>query len=140
MVIFNSASLKGVRFLNKAIVATKDAPPAGGPYSQAVKYGNFVFTSGMGPQDPVSGSTPTDVEGQAKQALENLKAVLIEAGSGMDKIIKTTIFLKDMNDFAAINAIYASYFSGDYPSRSCIEVARLPKDILFEIECVAVCE
>jgi len=125
---------------SKVVVATKDAPPAGGPYSQAIKLGGFVFTSGMGPAHPVTGEVPEDVGGQAKQAMDNLLAVLKEAGSSMDKVVKTTIFLKDMNDFGTINGIYASYFSGDCPSRSCVEVARLPKDILFEIECVAFCD
>lgn len=122
----------------RKIVATTKAPAAIGPYAQANILDNLVITSGQIPLVPETGAM---VEGgiveQTKQVFANLKAVLEEAGSGLDKIIKTTCFLKDMNDFATVNEVYGSYFDGDYPSRSAIEVARLPKDALIEIEVIA---
>lgn len=119
-------------------VATKKAPAAIGPYAQANIYGNLVFTSGQIPLVPETGvMVEGGIEEQTKQVFANLKAVLEEAGSGLDKIIKTTCFLKDMGDFAVVNEIYGGYFDGDYPSRSAIEVARLPKDALIEIEVIA---
>ena len=123
----------------KEIIATEKAPAAIGPYSQAVKVGNLLFTSGMIPIDP---ATNTLVEGgievQAERALMNVKALLEESGSSLDKVVKTVVFIKDMNDFAKVNEIYAKYFTKDFPARSCVEVARLPKDVLIEIEAVAV--
>lgn len=122
----------------KSIVSTSNAPAAIGPYSQAVKICNLVFTSGQIPLDPITGqvvSGPVDV--QTHLVLTNLKAVLEEAGSSLDKVVKTTVFIKNMDDFAAINTVYASFFSADAPARSCVEVARLPKDVLVEIEAVA---
>lgn len=122
----------------KTIIATTNAPAAIGPYSQAVKSGNMVFTSGQIPIDPTTGQVvygPADVH--AKQAMLNLKAVLEAAGSNMDKIIKTTVFIKNMDDFAAINTVYASFFTAEPPARSCVEVARLPKDVLVEVEAIA---
>ena len=122
----------------RKIVATKKAPAAIGPYAQANIYGNLVFTSGQIPLVPETGvMVEGGIEEQNKQVFANLKAVLEEAGSGLDKIIKTTCFLKDMGDFAVVNEIYGGYFDGDYPSRSAIEVARLPKDALIEIEVIA---
>ncbi len=125
----------------KQIIATDKAPAAIGPYSQAVRTGNLIFTSGMIPIDP---ATNTLVEGgievQATRAFENLKQLLIASGSGLDKVVKTVVFIKDMNDFAKVNEIYATFFTGDYPARSCVEVARLPKDVLIEIEAVAEAE
>ena len=122
----------------RKIVATKKAPAAIGPYAQANIYGNLVFTSGQIPLVPETGvMVEGGIEEQTKQVFANLKAVLEEAGSGLDKIIKTTCFLKDMGDFAVVNEIYGGYFDGDYPSRSAIEVARLPKDALIEIEVIA---
>lgn len=122
----------------RKIVATKKAPAAIGPYAQANIYGNLVFTSGQIPLVPETGvMVEGGIEVQTKQVFANLKAVLEEAGSGLDKIIKTTCFLKDMGDFAVVNEIYGGYFDGDYPSRSAIEVARLPKDALIEIEVIA---
>ena len=122
----------------KQIIATDKAPAAIGPYSQAVKTGNLIFTSGMIPIDPV---TNTLVEGgievQATRAIENLKALLEASGSGLDKVVKTVVFIKDMNDFAKVNEIYATFFTDAYPARSCVEVARLPKDVLIEIEAIA---
>ena len=122
----------------KDIVSTPKAPAAIGPYSQAVKTGNLIFTSGMIPIDP---ATNTLVEGgievQATRAIENLKALLEASGSGLDKVVKTVVFIKDMNDFAKVNEIYATFFTDAYPARSCVEVARLPKDVLIEIEAIA---
>ncbi|MDF2984754.1 MAG: endoribonuclease [Eubacterium sp.] len=121
------------------IISTEKAPAAIGPYSQAVKCGNFIYTSGAIPVDPVSGEVvPGGVAEQAEQALKNVAAVLAAAGAGLENVVKTTVFIKNMNDFAAINEVYKKYFTGNYPARSCVEVARLPKDVLIEIECVAV--
>lgn len=122
----------------KEIINTNKAPQAIGPYSQAVKINGFVFTSGQIPVCPKTGEVASDIQAQAKQALENLKEVLKEAGADMDKVIKTTVFIKDMNDFAAINEIYAQYFTDNYPSRACVQVARLPKDVGIEVEAIAV--
>ena len=122
----------------RKIVATKKAPAAIGPYAQANIYGNLVFTSGQVPLVPETGAVVEGgIEEQTKQVFANLKAILEEAGSGLDKMIKTTCLLKDMNDFATVNEIYGSYFEGEFPSRSAIEVARLPKDVLIEIEAIA---
>lgn len=125
----------------KEIISTTKAPAAIGPYSQAVKLGNMIYSSGMIPLVP---ETMQIVEGgvqqQTKQVLENLKALLESCGSGLEKVIKTTVFIKDMNEFPKINEIYAEYFSSNQPARSCVEVARLPKDVLVEIEVVAYIE
>ena len=121
----------------KTVVSTEKAPAALGPYSQANIVGNLVFTSGMVPINPVDGSIPSDVKEQAEQSLNNIKAVLEAAGSSMDKVYKTTVFIKNMDDFGKINEVYATFFNGDFPSRSCVEVARLPKDVLVEMEAIA---
>lgn len=122
----------------KTPVATTKAPAAIGPYAQGNIFGNLLFASGQIPVDPETGIIPEGIEAQATQSLKNVKAVVEAAGSSMDKVIKTTVFLKDMNDFAAMNAIYATFFNeGQYPSRSAVEVARLPKDVLIEIEVIA---
>jgi len=123
----------------RKIVSTKNAPAAVGPYSQANIFGNLVFTSGQIPLDPVTGEiVGTTIEEQTTQVFKNVKAVLEETGSSFDKVLKTTVFIKDMNDFAKMNAVYAKYFTeGAYPSRSAVEVARLPKDVLVEIETIA---
>ena len=122
----------------KTPVATTKAPAAIGPYAQANIIGNLVFASGQIPVDPETGIIPEGIEAQATQSLKNVKAVVEAAGSSMDKVVKTTVFMKDMNDFAAMNAIYATFFTeGQYPSRSAVEVARLPKDVLIEIEDIA---
>ena len=127
--------------MSKTIVTSTKAPKAVGPFSQAVIHNGLVYTSGTMPIVPETGAVAEGgIEGQAHQAFSNLSAVLEAAGASFDSVIKTTVFLKDMNDFATVNEIYASYFNGAYPSRSCVEVARLPKDILFEIECIAICE
>lgn len=125
--------------MNFEIISTDKAPAAIGPYSQAVKVGNFVYTSGAIPVDPKSGEVVAGgVAEQAQQAIKNLAAVLAGAGTGLEKVIKTTVFIKTMNDFAVINEVYKKFFTSDFPARSCVEVARLPKDVLIEIECVAV--
>jgi 2-iminobutanoate/2-iminopropanoate deaminase len=122
----------------KKIISTDKAPAAIGPYSQAVESNGFVFTSGVIPIDPATGELVTGgIEAQADQAVKNLAALLQEAGTSTEKTIKTTVFIKDMNDFAKVNEIYAKYFTKDFPARSCVEVARLPKDVLIEIEAVA---
>lgn len=121
------------------VISTKNAPKAIGPYSQAIRIQDMVYTSGQIPADPLSGEVVGGgIENQTKQALENLKAVLIEAGTGLENVIKSTIFIKDMKDFALVNQIYGQYFKEPYPARSCVEVARLPKDVLIEIEAVAI--
>lgn len=122
----------------KEIISTDKAPAAIGPYSQAVKIGDRLFTSGQIPINPATGEVVEGgVEEQAKQVLENLKAVLNAAGADFKDVIKTTVFIKNMADFAAINKIYSEYFTAPYPARSCVEVARLPKDVLVEIEAIA---
>ena len=123
----------------KEIISTKKAPAAIGPYSQAVCVGDTIYTSGMIPIIPETGELETgDIKAQAKQAIGNLIALVEEAGSDADHMIKTTVFIKDMNDFAAVNEVYSTFFSKDCPARSCVEVARLPKDVKIEIECIAI--
>ena len=123
----------------KKIIATNAAPAAIGPYSQGVDGGSIVITSGQLPIDAATGAfAEGGIAGQTRQSLENVKAVLAQAGLGMEHVIKTTVFLKDMNDFAAMNEVYATFFTqGSFPARSAVEVARLPKDALVEIEVIA---
>lgn len=118
-------------------IATKNAPAAIGPYSQAQITGNLLFTSGQIGIDPATGILAEGLEAQANQVFKNLTALLEAAGSGMNKVIKTTLFIKDMNDFGKVNEIYARYFTEPFPARSCVEVARLPKDTLVECEVIA---
>jgi len=126
--------------MKKETVHTDKAPAAIGPYSQAIKTGSFVYTSGQIPIDPATGEIVAGgVEAQTACVLENLSEVLCAAGVGIKDVVKTTVFIKDMNDFSKINAVYAQYFEAPYPARSCVEAARLPKDVLVEIEAVAVC-
>jgi len=122
----------------KTAIATDKAPKALGPYSQGIIFGNLVYVSGQTPIDPATGTIPAGIEAQARRALDNVKAVLEKAGASMDSVVKTTVFLKDMNDFQAMNAVYASYFTGACPARSTVEVARLPKDAMVEIEALAI--
>src|SRR5680860_114396 len=129
-----------VDIMNKETVATQNAPAAIGPYSQGVKVGNLIFTSGQLPINTQSGELVADIEGATKQSLDNVKAILESAGSSMDKIVKTVVFLKDMNDFVAMNAVYATYFPSNPPARSAVQVARLPKDAVVEIEAIALAE
>ena len=123
----------------KNIISTKNAPAAIGPYSQAVQVGDIVFLSGQLGVNPETGEfAQGGVEAQTRQAFENIKAVLAEAGLTMDNVVKTTVFLQDMNDFAAMNGVYATYFTeGSYPARSAVQVAKLPKGGLVEIESIA---
>lgn len=124
--------------MKKSIINTEKAPAAIGPYSQGVKVGNLVFTSGQLPVNSATGElVKGDVQKEARQCLENLKAVLEEAGSSLDDAIKITVFIKDMDQFGKINEVYAEFFPQDKPARSCVEVARLPKDVNVEIEGVA---
>ncbi|MGE5494970.1 MAG: RidA family protein [Burkholderiales bacterium] len=119
------------------LINTDEAPKAIGPYSQGIKTGDLVFTSGQIPVNPVDGTVPEGIERQARQALENLKAVLAAAGAELSDVIKTTVYIKDLSGFARVNEIYAEYFSEPYPARSCVEVSRLPKDVFIEIEAIA---
>ena len=122
----------------KKQIVTDKAPSAIGPYSQGTANGQLVFVSGQLPADPATGAIPATVEEQALQSLTNVKNILEAAGSGLDKVLKTTVFLKDMNDFAAMNKVYESVFAGTiFPARSAVEVARLPKDVLVEVEAIA---
>lgn len=124
----------------KEIIKTSSAPAAIGPYSQAVKMGDFLFASGQIPINPQTGElVDGGIEAQAKQVMENIKQVLLAGGCDLDKVIKTTIFILDMGDFAAVNKIYGEYFTKDLPARSCVAVAKLPKEALVEIEVVAYC-
>ena len=119
-------------------INTERAPAAIGPYAQAVAVDGLVITSGQLPIDPSTGSFPEGIAEQTRQSLTNVKAILAEAGVGMDRVIKTTVFLSDMNNFGAMNEVYATFFGeGGYPARSAVEVARLPKDALVEIEVIA---
>lgn len=123
----------------KNIIHSAFAPAAIGPYSQAVEANGLIYTSGQLPINPETGAFPAGITEQTKQSLQNIKAILAEAGVGMDRIIKTTVFLSDMENFGAMNAVYATFFpEGDCPARSAVEVARLPKDALVEIEAIAV--
>lgn len=123
----------------KEIISTKNAPAAIGPYSQAVKHGNMLITSGQIPLDPVSGEVVDgDITVQSTRVMDNLVAVLEAGGASVDNVIKTTCFLNDMADFAAFNEVYRKYFTGDAPARSCVAVDRLPKDVLVEVEAIAI--
>ncbi len=119
-------------------VHTPDAPEAIGPYSQAVDLGNLVFASGQIPIDPATGTMPEGIEAQTRQALTNAGNILKAAGTSLDKVVKTTVFLSDINNFAAMNGVYAEFFKeGHYPARSAVQVARIPKDALVEVEVIA---
>lgn len=125
----------------KEVIHTTNAPNAIGPYSQAIKANGFLFVSGQLPIVPTTGQfAPGGVAAQTKQSLENIKAILAQAGCILDDVVKTTIFIKDMNDFSAVNDMYATYFIKEFPARACFEVARLPKDALVEIEVIAICQ
>jgi len=121
----------------KKIIKTDKAPGAIGPYSQAVEANGFLFTAGQIPVNPETGEIPEGIEAQTRQSLLNLKAVLEEAGISLDNVVKATVFLKDMNMFADMNGVYSTFFTEKHPSRSAVEVARLPKDVLIEIEVIA---
>jgi 2-iminobutanoate/2-iminopropanoate deaminase len=122
----------------REVVSTKDAPQAIGPYSQAIKANGFVFTSGQIAIDPSTQQVVAgDVAAQTDRVLRNLSEILEAAGSGLGKVVRSTVFLRSMNDFAAMNQVYGQYFSSDAPARSTVEVARLPKDVLVEIDVIA---
>ena len=124
--------------MSKEIVSTTNAPGAIGPYSQAIKAGGMVYCSGQIPIDPVSGAFVSEVVGeQTEQVLKNLSAVLDAAGTGLNNVVKTTVFLADMNDFAEMNEVYGRFFSENKPARATVQAARLPRDAKVEIECIA---
>jgi len=120
------------------VIATPDAPQAIGPYSQAIRAGSFLFVSGQIPLDPASGEiVPGGVAEQTRRVLASMEAILKASGSGMDKVVRTTVYLKDMGEFAAMNEVYAGFFSQSPPARATVEVSRLPKDVRVEIDCIA---
>ena len=122
----------------KQPIATKNAPGAIGPYSQAIDAGAFLFVSGQIPVNPATGEIPEGITLQTAQSIANIKAILAEAGLTIDNVVKTTVFLADMNDFAAMNAVYADNFTAPFPARSAVAVKELPKQVLVEIEVIAV--
>lgn len=122
----------------KKVISTPKAPAAIGPYSQAIEVNGMVYTSGIIPVVPETGEIPQGSEAQAKQALTNLSNLLEAAGTNMDNVVKTVVFIKEMNDFGTINEVYKTFFTSDFPARSCVEVARLPKDVMLEIEAIAI--
>ena len=125
--------------MNNQVIHTNDAPAAIGPYSQAIKAGNMLFISGQGPFNPKTMEiVDGDVKAQTSQVLKNIDAILKEAGVSFSNVVKTTVFIKDMEDFSEINEVYVEYFGEHKPARSCVEVARLPKDIKVEIELIVV--
>jgi len=127
--------------MEKHIISTNNAPAAIGPYSQAVKVGNLLYTSGQLPINAATGEfINDDIKKATAQSLENVKAILEEAGTSLDKVVKTLVFLKDMNDFANMNEVYSQYFSTNPPARSCVQAGKLPKDALVEIEVIAIVE
>ena len=122
----------------KKVISTTNAPAAIGPYSQAIEANGFVFASGQIPVNPETGEIPEGIEAQAEQVMKNVKNLLEAAGTSVDQVVKTSVFIKNMDDFATTNGIYAKYFAKGCPARSCVEVARLPKDVLLEMEAIAV--
>lgn len=118
-------------------IKTNNAPAAIGPYSQAIVTGNMVFASGQIPVNPATGEIPEGVEAQANQVFTNVKNLLEAAGTSINNVVKTSVFIQNMDDFATINEIYAKYFTEPYPARSCVEVAKLPKGVLLEVETIA---
>lgn len=125
---------------NKSVISTPTAPSAIGPYSQAIRAGNMVFVSGQIPIDPSTGQLIEDtaITAQTRRVLDNLLAIVSAAGGSADNIVRTTVFLKDMNDFREMNSVYAEYFPSAPPARSSVEVARLPRDVAVEIDCIAI--
>ena len=122
----------------KQIISTEKAPAAIGPYSQAVEACGMIYTSGQIPVDPATGVIPEGIEAQAEQVMKNMKNLLEAAGTSIDNVVKTTVFIQSMDDFGTINGIYSKYFEKDCPARSCVEVAKLPKGVLLEMEAIAV--
>ncbi|WP_055425698.1 RidA family protein [Apibacter mensalis] len=121
----------------KKIINTDKAPAAIGPYSQAIKVNNFLFISGQIPVNPKTGEVPVSIDKQTHQVMKNIEAILIEANLNWNNVVKTTIFLQNLNNFTIVNEIYASYFSDTYPARECIQVSALPKNVLIEISVIA---
>jgi 2-iminobutanoate/2-iminopropanoate deaminase len=134
--IYYICGKKGMESIMKEI-KTNNAPAAIGPYSQAIVTGGLVFASGQIPVNPETGEIPEGVEAQANQVFTNMKNLLEAAGTNINKVVKTVVFIKNMDDFGTINEIYAKYFTEPFPARSCVEVARLPKDVLLEMEAIA---
>ena len=131
--------MKGVFMMKKEVISTDKAPAAIGPYSQAIKAGDFIFLSGQCPFDPKTGAiVGSDAAEQAEQAFSNMKAILESQGASLDDVVKVTVFIKDMGSFGKINEVYSKFFTKDCPARSCVEVARLPKDVLVEAEAIAI--
>lgn len=125
--------------LSKQVISTKAAPEAAGPYSQAVKAGDFLFLSGQLPLSPQTGNIiGNDIETQTRQSIENMRSILSSVGGSLTNVVKTTVFLKDLRHFSQMNQIYQEYFSKNAPARSCVEASRLPKDALIEIEAIAI--
>lgn len=122
----------------KKVISTTNAPAAIGPYSQAIEANGFVFASGQIPVNPATGEIPEGVEAQAEQVMINMKNLLEAAGTSLENVVKTGVFIQNMDDFAAINAIYAKYFVNECPARACVEVAKLPKGVLIEMEAIAI--
>ncbi|MCR5353931.1 MAG: RidA family protein [Clostridiales bacterium] len=122
----------------KEAISTNKAPGAIGPYSQAIKSGDTLYVSGQIPVNPETGEIKDTIEEQAKQSLENLKNILAANGMTTDNVVKTTVFITDLNDFAKVNEIYATFFNAPFPARSCIEISKIPKGCKIEIECIAV--
>ena len=123
--------------MKREVIHTNNAPGAIGPYSQGIIVGDFVYTSGQIPINPATGVMESDIKLATKQSMENVKAILEEAGTSLENVVKTSIFLKDLNDFAAVNEVYGTYFTENPPARSCVQVAKLPKDAVIEIEAIA---
>lgn len=121
----------------KKVISTTNAPAAIGPYSQAIEANGMVFASGQIPVNPATGEIPAGIEAQAEQVMTNMKNLLEAAGTSMENVVKTTVFIKSMDDFGTINGIYSKYFTKDCPARSCVEISRLPKDVLLEMEAIA---
>lgn len=124
----------------KEVISTKNAPGAIGPYSQAIKKGNLIFVSGQLPVISKTGKMPEDIKEQTKQSLSNVKEILEAAGSSLEDVVKTTVFLKDLSNFTEVNEVYGEFFTENYPARCCVEVSRLPKDAGVEIEVIAILE
>ncbi len=124
--------------MEKVIVKTDQSPGAIGPYNQGIVAGGFLFTSGQLPIHPVTGEVPQTIEKQTIQVLENLKAIIEAAGSSMESVVKCTVYLQDMNDFAVMNKIYATYFTENQPARACVEVSKMAKNALVEIDAIAI--
>lgn len=124
--------------MKREVIQTNNAPGAIGPYSQGMIVGDMVYTSGQIPLNPATGEMETEIKAATKQSMENVKAILEAAGTSLDNVVKTCIFLKDLNDFVAVNEVYGTYFAENPPARSCVQVAKLPKDAVIEIEAIAV--